>query len=203
MSSDLTNSFKNCNAVAIHYATSCKMFVKTISASALSRPAFNCAQQVWLRQAARGSLVAFRCQSTSTTPQPTNTTSKSEGLYPQVHPSGRPPLNPKSEKPTQAEAPIEETSTPATPGYRTPLRTTASNIPVRLEDGIEVVYEGPFRVAVRRLKAFSISSLILSSTMAPVILSVDAPIPHAARLGIIVAGSLLQFPTLVLLYLSY
>jgi len=169
------------------------MFVKAIFNPALSRSAFNCSQRVSLRGPHRRSLLAVRCQSTSTSPLPTDNTSKSEGLYPQVHPSGRPPLNPKSAKPIQDEIPIEGVSTPATPGYRTPLRTTSSNIPVRLEDGIEVVYDGPFRVAVRRLKAFSISSLLLSGAMTPVILAVDAPIPHAARLGIIVAGSLLLF----------
>ena len=166
-------------------------FRTTLSKRSLS--VSNCAQQIATPRTRRVRLVAVRLQSASATsrPLPTDSTSKSEGLYPQVHPSGRPPLSPKTTTVSQAKPANQESPAIATRGYRMPLRTAASNIPVRLEDGIETVYEGPFRAAVRRLKAFSISSLILSTTMAPVILSVDAPIPHAARLGIIAAGTTL------------
>jgi hypothetical protein len=140
-------------------------------------------------------------------PLPTETTSKSSGLNDQLHPTGRPPLSPTARSsPTAAADPAAQTeSIPAaetdgssiTGGYRTPLRVTNSSTPVAARDTVKVVYEAPLRKAVRGLKAFSISSLLLSSVMTPFILTMEAPLPTVARVSIVTAGTFSQTPIIL------
>jgi len=132
-------------------------------------------------------------------PQPSSTTSKSSGLNPQLHPEGRPPLSPKPrpasttvQSTAQTESNVKPTSTPENPSpavYRTPLRATSSNTPIAAKDTVKLVYEGPFRKTVRGLKAFSISSLILSTTLTPFIMTLDAPLPMIARVAMVTTGT--------------
>jgi len=125
-------------------------------------------------------------------PLPTDTTSKSSGLNHQLHPTGRPPLNATartaSTGPEVCDKATVERST-ITGGYRTPLRVSSSNTPVNTRNSVKVIYEGPLRRTVRGLKAFSMSSLILSTTMTPFILVSEANIPMIARVSMISAGS--------------
>src|SRR5579871_3008760 len=132
-------------------------------------------------------------------PLPNETTSKSDGLNPQLHPTGRPPIKPSapsSQPPLREpnvnqssfiESASEEAISP-TGGYRTPLRTTPSK-PVAARDTVKLVYEGPLRKTVRGLKAFSISSLIFSASMTPFILTVEGSLPMVARVSMITAGT--------------
>ena len=169
----------------------------------------------------RGSLLQGTCvrlysQATSPIPppHPTETTSKSSGLNHQLHPTGRPPLSPTSrssspaaaaETPGEADpantatAPQAESETVAdagvssiTKGYRTPLRVTNSSTPIAARDTVKVVYEAPLIKPVRGLKAFSISSLILSGALTPFIMTMEAPIPTIARVSVVTAGT--SFP---------
>lgn len=141
-------------------------------------------------------------------PLPSETTSQSSGLNHQLHPTGRPPLSPtsRSSSTSTAESIAQDESATTvsaetdsatasgvssiTGGYRTPLRVTNSNIPVSARDTVKVVYEAPLLKPVRGLKAFSISSLILSGALTPFILTLEAPIPPAARVSIVTAGTL-------------
>ena len=132
-------------------------------------------------------------------PQHSTTTSQSSGLNHQLHPEGRPPLSAKP-RPTSTtaqsakatESNVNSTATAENPNpatvYRTPLRTTSSNIPIAARDTVKLVYEGPFRKTVRGIKAFSISSLVLSTTMTPFILTMEAPLPMVARVAMITTG---------------
>lgn len=139
-------------------------------------------------------LSCIRLKSTAASPvpppQPNETIVKSEGLNPQLHPTGRPPLNPTVRSSSIAADifPSESSSPPPTAGYRTPLRTTSSNSTIAARDTIKVVYEGPLRKAVRGLKAFSISSLILSASVTPFILTMEANLPMLARVALVSTG---------------
>jgi hypothetical protein len=125
-------------------------------------------------------------------PQPTETTSKSSGLNPQLHPTGRPPI---TLKPTQSNTVLRESSPPPETGngekgaFRTPLRTQRTDIPVSVKDSVKVVYEGPLRTTVRGLKAFSVSSLLFSAGVTPWILTMEAPVPMIARVSMVSAGT--------------
>jgi hypothetical protein len=123
-------------------------------------------------------------------PYPTETTSRSSGLNHQLHPTGRPPLNPKA---ASASADIPQPSkvddAKVTGEYRAPLRTVSTSTPISVRDSVEVVYEGPLRKTVRVLKAFSISSLFLSATISPFILTIDANIPMAGRVSMVTVGT--------------
>ena len=134
-------------------------------------------------------------------PRPTDSTSKSSGLNPQLHPSGRPPLSPTSRiaSPTAetAASPSVEQS-PIVPEYRTPLRIKSSNAPQAIRDTVKVVYQGPLSKAVRGLKAFSISSLILSATMAPFMLTIEANVPMIARVSMVTTGNLILIRMLII-----
>src|SRR5271154_818112 len=131
-------------------------------------------------------------------PQPSTTTSQSSGLNHQLHPEGRPPLSAKPRHTSTAqsaqatESNVNSTATAENPNpaaiYRTPLRTTSSNTPIAARDTVKLVYEGPFRKTVRGLKAFSISSLVLSATMTPFILTMEAPLPMVARVAMVTTG---------------
>lgn len=127
-------------------------------------------------------------------PRATDSTSQSSGLNHQPHPAGRPPLNPKASiTSTTAETvanpdkkpPIDETAVAHV--YRTSLRMP-SNGPTSTRELAKVVYEGPLRKTVRGLKAFSISSLILSTAMTPFVLTMEANLPMVARVTMITAG---------------
>ena len=72
--------------------------------------------------------------------------------------------------------------------YWTPLRTTSTNTPIAARDTVKLVYEGSLRKTVRGLKAFSISSLILSTAITPFILTMEAPVPMIARVIMISTG---------------
>jgi hypothetical protein len=136
-------------------------------------------------------------------PEPNETILKSEGLNPQLHPTGKSPLSPASRASSSATAassteaspsPIESSSHGGiggspTGGYRTPLRIAPSNNTIAARDTVKVVYEGPLRKAVRGLKAFSISSLILSASMTPFILTMEANLPMVARVSLVTAGN--------------
>ena len=131
-------------------------------------------------------------------PEPSETTSQSSGLNPQLHPEGRPPISTKPRLASAAansspkndskvtSASIADSTNPAL--YRTPLRTTSSSAPVTARDTVKLLYEGPLRKTVRGLKAFSISSLILSTSMTPFILTMEAPLPMIARVAMISTG---------------
>ena len=164
-------------------------------------PSSNAAfQSIRIRHRAR---MCNRQYSQSIPPVPpplhTDTTSKSSGLNHQLHPSGRPPLSPKPRMTSttiETSANIDSNSTieenqPAAVigGFRTPLRVQSSNTPVSIRDTVKVVYEGPLRKTVRGLKAFSISSLILSTGMTPFILTMEANLPMIARISMLTAGS--------------
>ena len=182
----------------------------------------------------RGSLLQGTCvrlygQTTSPIPppHPTETTSKSSGLNHQLHPTGRPPLSPtsRSSSPAAATEPSgevdsantataqQESATVAdggvssiTKGYRTPLRVTNSSTPIAARDTVKVVYEAPLIKPVRGLKAFSISSLIVSGALTPFIMTMEAPIPTIARVSVVTAGtSFPQFhsPPFLLLIFNY
>src|SRR5579859_1632166 len=139
--------------------------------------------------------VCLRLYSQSSTPVPppaaNEITSKSSGLNHQLHPAGRPPLNPLHTASTTAETYATMRSTdPVTPvagGYRTPLRVP-SNAPVSARNTVKVVYEAPYRKTVRGLKLFSVASLVLSTSMTPFILSMEANLPMVARVSMITAG---------------
>ena len=124
-------------------------------------------------------------------PRPTDSTSKSSGLNHQLHPTGRPPLSPTSRiasttAETAASSSVEQS--PIVSEYRTPLRIKSSNTPQVIRDTVKVVYQGPLSKAVRGLKAFSISSLILSMGVTPFILTMEANVPMIARVSIVTAG---------------
>ena len=124
-------------------------------------------------------------------PRPTDSTSKSSGLNHQLHPSGRPPLSPISRiasttTETAASSSVEQS--PIVSEYRTPLRVKSSNTPQLIKDTVKVVYRGPFSKAVRGLKAFSISSLILSTCLTPFMLTMEANVPMIARVSMVTAG---------------
>lgn len=118
-------------------------------------------------------------------PQPTETTSKSSGLNPQLHPTGRPPisLKPTTASPEPAPGNVDRAA------FRTPLRTHRTDIPVSVKDSVKVVYEGPLRTTVRGLKAFSVSSLLFSAGVTPWILTMEAPLPMIARVSMVSAGT--------------
>lgn len=131
-------------------------------------------------------------------PRPSTTTSQSSGLNHQLHPEGRPPLSPKprpasttAQSTSKNESNVTSTSAPENPSpavYRTPLRATSSNTPIAAKDTVKLLYEGPLRKTVRGLKAFSVSSLILSVTMTPFILTLEAPLPTIARVAMVTTG---------------
>jgi hypothetical protein len=124
-------------------------------------------------------------------PRPTNSTSKSSGLNYQLHPNGRPPLSATSRiasttAETAASASVEQS--PIVAEYRTPLRVKSSNTPQVIRDTAKVVYKGPLSKAVRSLKAFSISSLILTTSVTPFLLTMEASVPMTARVSMVTAG---------------
>jgi len=163
----------------------------------------NASKAVWARRISIFQDLCLRQYSSTTSPipppQPTETTSKSSGLNHQLHPTGRPPLSPTARSSPTAAGDTAAHAEPSisadtdvsniTGGYRTPLRITNSNIPVAARDTVKVVYEAPLRKPVRGLKAFSISSLLLSSAMTPFILTMEAPLPTVARVSIVTAGT--------------
>jgi hypothetical protein len=152
------------------------------------------AHQLYVPRSKAGGLLNSRCYSTVPPPTPTETTSRSSGLEHQLHPSGRPPINPiqRNLAPTDTQNFSPESaaqSVYATGGYRTPLRTAATNVPVSTRDSIKVVYKGSLGQTVRGLKAFSISSLMFSAGMAPVILLMEADLPMAARISLVAVSN--------------
>jgi hypothetical protein len=157
------------------------------STSALSRTPISIGTNTNL-----GRILCLRGYSQSSSPipppLPTDSTSKSSGLNHQLHPTGRSPLSPTARN-TSANADAESTPSAENAGYRTPLRTVATNIPITARESSKVIYEGPLRKTVCRLKAFSISSLLLSTGMTPFILTVEANLPLVARVSMITAGS--------------